>query len=170
MPARRIHMRKIKDVLRLKLDARLSHERIAAALSMTLMLLWEEHTRRRARHQLAGPTPPGLGCQRWHQPVQAGPAARPCRADDVPALQSHMDALRPAHEHRRRPRHRPQGFQSASESGNSVALRNRSLASRWSRVACASSVLRSPSCTLRSLITCASFASVKARRASLRSG
>jgi len=32
---RRITMRKIKDVLRLKLDARLSHERIAAALNIS---------------------------------------------------------------------------------------------------------------------------------------
>jgi predicted transcriptional regulator len=32
---RRITMRKIKDVLRLKLDARLSHERIAAALHIS---------------------------------------------------------------------------------------------------------------------------------------
>ena len=35
MPAPRIAMRKIKDVLRLKLDARLSHEQIAAALRIS---------------------------------------------------------------------------------------------------------------------------------------
>ncbi|MGC9185747.1 MAG: IS21 family transposase [Thiomonas sp.] len=35
MPAPRINMRKIKDVLRLKLQARLSHERIAAALGIS---------------------------------------------------------------------------------------------------------------------------------------
>ena len=32
---RRITMRKIKDVLRLKLDAQLSHERIAASLGIS---------------------------------------------------------------------------------------------------------------------------------------
>ena len=35
MPASRITMRKIKDILRLKLEARLSHERIAAALDLS---------------------------------------------------------------------------------------------------------------------------------------
>ena len=35
MPAARINMRKIKDVLRLKLHAGLSHERIAAALNIS---------------------------------------------------------------------------------------------------------------------------------------
>jgi len=35
MPAQRMTMRKIKDVLRLKLDARLSHEQIAAALHIS---------------------------------------------------------------------------------------------------------------------------------------
>ena len=35
MPAPGIHMRKIKDVLRLKLEARLSHERIAASLGIS---------------------------------------------------------------------------------------------------------------------------------------
>ena len=35
MPAPRIAMRKIRDVLRLKLDARLSHEQIAAALGLS---------------------------------------------------------------------------------------------------------------------------------------
>ena len=35
MPAARITMRNIKDVLRLKLDARLSHEQIAAALGIS---------------------------------------------------------------------------------------------------------------------------------------
>jgi hypothetical protein len=32
---RRINMRKIRDVLHLKLDSRLSHERVAAALSLS---------------------------------------------------------------------------------------------------------------------------------------
>ena len=35
MPAPRITMRKMKDVLRLKLDAGLSHEQIAAALGIS---------------------------------------------------------------------------------------------------------------------------------------
>ncbi|MBC7786317.1 MAG: IS21 family transposase, partial [Methylophilaceae bacterium] len=35
MPARRITMRKIKEVLRLKLEAKLSHAQIAAALGMS---------------------------------------------------------------------------------------------------------------------------------------
>ncbi len=35
MPAPRITMRKIKDILRLKLDAKLSHEQIAAALDIS---------------------------------------------------------------------------------------------------------------------------------------
>ncbi|QKE37304.2 hypothetical protein [Ferrovum myxofaciens] len=35
MPAPRIAMRKIKDVLRLKLDAGLSHEQIAMALKIS---------------------------------------------------------------------------------------------------------------------------------------
>jgi DNA-binding transcriptional regulator LsrR (DeoR family) len=35
MPAARINMRKIKDVLRLKLHAGLSHERIAASLGIS---------------------------------------------------------------------------------------------------------------------------------------
>lgn len=35
MPAARIQMRKIKDVLRLRLEARLSHERIAEALGIS---------------------------------------------------------------------------------------------------------------------------------------
>jgi len=35
MPAARINMRKIKDVLRLKLQAGLSHERIAACLNIS---------------------------------------------------------------------------------------------------------------------------------------
>jgi response regulator of citrate/malate metabolism len=35
MPAQRITMRKIKDVLRLKLDARLSHEQIAGSLGLS---------------------------------------------------------------------------------------------------------------------------------------
>jgi DNA-binding transcriptional regulator LsrR (DeoR family) len=35
MPAARINMRKIKDVLRLKLHAGLSHERIAASLDIS---------------------------------------------------------------------------------------------------------------------------------------
>ena len=35
MPAQRITMRKIKDVLRLNLDAKLSHEQIAASLSLS---------------------------------------------------------------------------------------------------------------------------------------
>src|SRR5690606_3608620 len=35
VPAPRINMRKIRDVLRLKLEARLSHERIAASLGIS---------------------------------------------------------------------------------------------------------------------------------------
>lgn len=35
MPAKRSDMRKIKEVLRLKFDARLSHERIAAAIGVS---------------------------------------------------------------------------------------------------------------------------------------
>jgi hypothetical protein len=35
VPAPRINMRKIKDVLRLKLDAKLSHQQIAAALGIS---------------------------------------------------------------------------------------------------------------------------------------
>ena len=35
MPASRITMRKIKDILRLKHEARLSHARIAAALDLS---------------------------------------------------------------------------------------------------------------------------------------
>ena len=35
MPVSRINIRKIKDVLRLKLDARMSHQQIAAALGIS---------------------------------------------------------------------------------------------------------------------------------------
>ena len=59
MPVARITMRKIKDVLRLKLDAQLSHERIAASLGLSKGVV-TKYVTLAAAAQLDWPTIQGL--------------------------------------------------------------------------------------------------------------
>src|ERR1700677_285029 len=59
MPAKRSAMRKIKEVLRLKFEARLSHEKIAAATGMSKGAV-TNYVRRAVQKGLTWPLPPEL--------------------------------------------------------------------------------------------------------------
>ena len=59
MPAKRSAMRKIKDVLRLKFEAKLSHERIAAATGISKGAV-TNYVQRAVQKGLGWPLPAGL--------------------------------------------------------------------------------------------------------------
>ena len=59
MPAKRSAMRKIKEVLRLKFEARLSHERIAAATGLSKGAV-SNYVQRAVQRGLGWPLPPEL--------------------------------------------------------------------------------------------------------------
>ena len=59
MPAKRSAMRKIREVLRLKFEARLSHEKIAAAMGMSKGAVTNA-VQRALKQDLGWPLPAGL--------------------------------------------------------------------------------------------------------------
>ena len=72
MPVARITMRKIKDVLRLKLDAQLSHERIAASLGLSKGVV-TKYVSLAAAAQLDWPTIQGLDEADLHRRLMLAP-------------------------------------------------------------------------------------------------
>ena len=59
MPAKRSAMRKITEILRLKVEARLSHERIAAATGLSKGAV-SNYVQRAVQRSLGWPLPPEL--------------------------------------------------------------------------------------------------------------
>lgn len=85
MPAERISMRKIKDVLRLKFTAQLSHRQIAAALKVSVGVV-NKYLAAAAKANLTWPLPDGLddaalGKLLWPQPAPSASASRFCQPD-----------------------------------------------------------------------------------------
>ena len=76
MPAARINMRKIKDVLRLKLQAGLSHERIAASLGISKGVV-AKYASLAAAAGLDWPTVEGLSEAALERHLVGGRADRP---------------------------------------------------------------------------------------------
>ena len=83
MPAKRLSMRKIKEVLRLKWERGLSNRQIAAACSVSRPAV-SEYLRRATEAGLSWPLPEDLDGARLEQLLFPPPPALPAQARGVP--------------------------------------------------------------------------------------
>jgi hypothetical protein len=98
MPAKRLSMRKIKEVLRLKWANGLSNRRIAAACGIGRPTV-SEYLRRATEAGLAWPLPPDLDDARLERLLFPPPPALPADARGVPdwaSIRQELVYFRPA--------------------------------------------------------------------------